>query len=565
MPIILFDIGVVLALASGFALLAKAFQQPLIIAYILAGIVAGLFGFFNHEESRGVLDFLATFGVTFLLFLVGLELRFSELKTYGFVSAMTGIGQIVFTSAIGFLILLLLGFELTGAIYVAVALTFSSTIIVIKLLTEKRDLDSLYGRITVGFLLVQDAVAILALILVSTIGDGSFSWVQIVGVILKAAVMIGTIIVLSQGLLPWIFRKAAHSLEILFILAISWMLLVASISVLLGLSVEIGAFLAGISLANLREEQQISSRVKPLRDLFIVFFFILLGLGLTFDNVISQVFPIILLSLFILIGNPLIILTIMGILGFRKRTSFMASVTVAQISEFSLILMALGLSVGHLDQKTVDMVTAIGLITIICSSYMIIHSRSLYKKLNPLLKYFQRKDTLEDFAVDEKKFSDHVILVGSGRLGFEILKQLQSQNFQTLVVDFNPAIISYLKEEKIDFLFGDITDPDIMEAASVSTSKIIISTVFDPTDTIELLNSLKGLSHKPIVMVTAAEREWAVKFYQNGADYVIVPRVLSGHQVAHLLSSQKLADIREGRLKTEHLEELRVTLEKLSL
>ncbi len=461
--------------------------------------------------------------------------------------------------------MLVLGFGSTQAFYIAIALTFSSTIIVIKLLTEKRDLDSLYGRITIGFLLVQDAVAILALILVSAISSGNVSVGAFGFVLLKGILLLLLIIGFSKTLIPYLFHKAAKSLEILFILSIAWMLLISSLSLFLGLSVEIGAFLAGVSLANLREEQQIRSRIRPLRDLFIVFFFILLGLGFTFQNVLAEIVPIILLSAFILLGNPLIVLTIMGLLGFRKRTSFMASVTVAQISEFSLILVALGASVGHLDQSIVDTVTAVGLITILSSSYMIHNSNKLYKILSPWLNLFERKNSLEDIEIEKKDFSDHAVLIGSGRLGYEVLKQLKKQNFTTLVVDFNPSMISYLKEEKIDFLFGDITDPDIMENAQVERAKIVISTVFDPQDTLELLNSIKILSKKPLVMVTAAEREWAMKFYRAGADYVIVPRVLSGHQVAHLLTEKKLEEIKEGFLKEEHLQELREAMEKLSL
>ena len=562
---LLFDIGIVLTFASFFALAAKFFRQPLIIAYILSGVLAGVLGFFASDDSKQLLDFLATFGVTFLLFLVGLELRFSDIKTYGPVALATGIGQIIFTSVIGFALLLLIGFGLTQAFYIALALTFSSTIIVIKLLAEKRDLDSLYGRITVGFLLVQDAVAVFALIFISAIGKGNFSLGEFGLVLLKGSLLVGLLILLSKTLLPSLFQKAAKSLEIMFILAIAWMLVISSLSLFLGLSVEIGAFLAGISLANLKEQQQISARIKPLRDLFIVFFFILLGLSLTFQNIISQIFPILLLSAFILIGNPLIVLTIMGLIGFRKRTSFMASVTVAQISEFSLILIALGRAVGHLDQKVVDMVTAVGLITILCSSYMILHSRALYKKLFSWLNLFERKNTLEDFNNEVRDFSEHVVLVGSGRLGFEILGQLRKQNLQTLVIDFDPSIISYLKSENLDFLFGDITDPDIMGKANLEKAKVLISTVFDSDDTMELLNGVKLLHSKPIVIVTAAERESAIKFYSAGADYVIVPRILSGHQVAHLLTEQKLSEIKEGRVKQDHLEELRETLEKLSL
>jgi len=564
MPQIFLDIGVVLALASILGIFAHKLKQPILIGYIFAGILAGFFGFFNQDSSRHLLDFLAVFGITFLLFLVGLELRFSEIRTYGFVALATGIGQIIFTSLIGFGLILLLGFSTTEAFYIALALTFSSTIIIVKLLTEKRDLDSLYGKITVGFLLVQDAVAILALILVTAVGSGGLSPGSFLFVIFKALLLAGAVLVASKTVVPFFVSKANHSLEVLFVSSVTWAVLISALALYLGLSIEIGAFLAGVSLANLKEESQIASRIRPLRDLFLVFFFVLLGLSLTFSNILALGFPILALSLFILIGNPLIVMVIMGFLGFRKRTAFLASVTVAQISEFSLVLVALGKSVGDLDQNVVDMVTAIGLLTILGSSYLVMYSSSIYRKIDKYLSIFERKKPVEQIKFDEKEFTDHVVLIGAGRLGWEILKQLQKQDFKTLVVEFNPTIAAVLRDREIDFLFGDISDPDIFEGAALNKAKLIISTVFDSGDTSELLHNLGSLEKKPLIFVTGADRESALKFYELGADYVIVPRILSGHQVAHLLTAEKLASFEEGKLRNEHMEDLREDINPFS-
>src|SRR3972149_2732853 len=284
------QIGLILSLATILSALAKQAKLPSILAYIVTGILVGLSGYFEASNFRPILDFLAQLGITFLLFLVGLELRFSDIKYIGRAALLTGLGQIIFTGLAGFILSRVLGFGGIEAVYIAAALTFSSTIIVVKLLTEKRDLDSLYGKITVGFLLVQDFIAILALIFI------------------EGVVLVGLIIFLNRNLLQSLFDRLAKSTELLFLGSISWALLFASATAALGFSIEIGAFLAGIGLANLREEHQIATRIRPLRDLFIVIFFIVLGLETGLGNLNGIIGSTIVLSLFVLVGNPIIVM-----------------------------------------------------------------------------------------------------------------------------------------------------------------------------------------------------------------------------------------------------------------
>lgn len=555
---IFLSIGFILLLATAFALVAKRFNQPLLVGYIAAGTFVGSLGLFHSEGAKEFLDFLATFGIAFLLFLVGLELRFSDIKTYGKIALFTGIGQVIFTTVVGFVLLKLIGFSTVSSIYISIALAFSSTIIVVKLLTEKRDLDSLYGKISVGFLLVQDAVAIVALVLVSAMSRQSLSVVSFLGVFFNAFLLVGALLLLNRFLIPTLISKASKSIEILFVLSVGWAILMASLAATLGLSFEIGAFLAGISLANLKEEHQIASKVRPLRDLFIVFFFLVLGLNLTFGSLLGVLLPAIFLSLFILIGNPLILLLILGRLGFRKRTAFFTSLTVAQISEFSLILVTLGLKAGDLSQEVVNLVTAVALITIVGSSYMILHNRKLYKVFEKYLNFFESENPLEEVKFDQTDFNNHVILVGAGRLGSEILKRLVDRGEEVVVVDFNPNMVSTLKDKGHKVLFGDITDPEIVEAVRFDKAKFVISTIFDPEETSQLLKEVKAEHLKVPIIVTAATVEWAKHFYQKGADYVVIPRVLSGQQMASMLTSQrKIEEIFSGETRREHMEELR--------
>lgn len=549
-------ISLIIIAAALFGALARNFKQPLILGYIFVGILAASFGIFQGEEIGNTLDFLAQLGIAFLLFLIGLELKILDIKYLGKIALFTGIGQVIFTSVIGFFLSKLLGFENIEAAYIAIALTFSSTIIVVKLLTEKRDLNSLYGKITVGFLLVQDLVAILALIFVASLGDGGFSLGRTVFTFFEGALFVGLVLWLSRYVAPYLFNFVAKNTELLFLSSIAWAMLFASLASMLGFSIEIGAFLAGVGLSTLKEEHQIASRIRPLRDLFIVIFFITLGLKLSFSNILANISPAIILSAFVIIGNPIIMMVIMGYLGFRKRTSFLTSISVGQISEFSLVLAALGLKVGHISGGLVTLITLIGIITIGVSSYLILNSSKIYRGISKYLNIFQRKTLVEKIFEQEEEFTDHFVLVGSGRLGDEILKDLKKNRKNVVVVDFNPNIVRKHLDEKTAVLFGDIADEDIFEAANLKKAKMLISTIHDTDDTEEFLRMLREKNISIPTVVTAADTKEALRFYNLGADYVIIPRILSSYYVTSLLADESIDKLISGKLKEKHIKEI---------
>ncbi len=559
----LLALGIVVAFAALLGAWASFLRLPLIISYILAGLILGPVLINNsHIETFTLLRDL---GLSFLLFLVGLEIKTGELKSFGKQALIIGAIQIVVTTILGFLLALCLGFSSVASLYIAIALTFSSTVIVVKLLTEKRDFDSLYGKLAVSILLLQDVAAIFVLILLPAIGkEGEFGFGKFFITIAVGLVLVGLVYYLSKKVLPHLFERLARNLELLFLTSLAWLLLISAISGKLGFSIEIGAFLAGLGLASLKEEHQIAARIRPLRDFFIVIFFIILGSQLVVDFSVATIGIAIILSGFVLFLKPLLVMFVVGRLGFRRRTAFMTGLTLSQISEFSLVIIFLGSRQGLLPDSVVAILTLTAFITIACSSYLLSFATKIYRKFEKYLKFVERKGEQLETNL-ELNLDGHTVLIGCNRLGWEILKQLQKQAKDILVVDFNPTVVKALQELKVNYLFGDITDPDIWRGANIEKSEVVISTIFDPEDTLELLDSLKALPNSPIVFVTAAEREWAVKFYQGGADYVIVPRVLSGHQVAHLLTNQKLEEIREGKLKHEHLEELREAMDKLSL
>ncbi|MCK5452547.1 MAG: cation:proton antiporter, partial [Candidatus Aenigmarchaeota archaeon] len=353
------ELSIILFLTVLISAVMHFLRQPLIIGYIISGIIAGPV-VFNIVQSADTFSTFAQMGIIFLLFMVGLNLNFRVIGDVGKTSLLTGVGQVVFTSLIGYFIgRFLLGFPNIVAIYLAIAISFSSTIIIMKLLSDKKDLEALYGRISIGFLIVQDLIAIFVLTLISSVQRGD----SVTGFAFESAIKgIGSLVVLviiSLYIFPHITKLIAKSQEFLMLFAISWCFAVASVFNYLNLSIEAGALLAGISLSMTPNHYEISYKMRPLRDFFIILFFVLLGSQMVFASISQYIVPAILFSVFILIGNPLIVMTLMGLMGYTKRNSFLAGLTVAQISEFSLILIALGVKMGHLTGEIISLITLI--------------------------------------------------------------------------------------------------------------------------------------------------------------------------------------------------------------
>lgn len=538
------DIGLVIVLAAILGIVARILKQPTITAYIITGIIIAAAGALG-TDSQGILNTMATFGITLLLFLVGLEMRFTEIKSISKAAITIGIGQIVFTTLVGFGLAKLFGFSSLVSLYIAFSLTFSSTIIVVKLLSEKRDLQSLYGRIVVGVLIIQDMVAILMLIILASLqkGEASLGFPLIVFSLTKGFILVAATLWLGQKVLPWLFEKLARSPELLFIASVAWAVGVAMLvsSETIGFSIEIGGFLAGLALARSAEQFQIDAKVKPLRDFFIVMFFVVLGSSLVVSDLHGVIWPAIILSLFVLIMNPLIVLIIMGLLGFRKRTSFLACVNVALISEFSLILMAMGLKLGHVDEKAVSLITLVGVITFLISTYLILNSEKLYNVLKPYLKIFEKAQPKEELVAPPTQ-EEHTILAGAHRLGQRILTALDKKH--VLIVEFDPAIVNRLKTEGYQVLFGDITDTEIQDHINFDKAKSIISTIPDLDENFLILERVKLLKEQkkpaPLFIATAAQ-EWEAKIlYREGVDYVILPYFICGQYIANLIREVKL-------------------------
>ncbi|MEM8575974.1 MAG: cation:proton antiporter family protein [Pseudomonadota bacterium] len=532
---IFYEIAALLVLAAGVGFLGLLLRQPLIVSFIAVGILAGP-SMLDIARSDEQIDLLAELGIAVLLFLVGLKLDFNLVRTLGPVALVTGLGQVVFTTVFGFMIALALGLDALTAIYVAIALTFSSTIIIVKLLSDKREIDALHGRIALGFLIVQDVVVVVAMIALSAIGvggaaQGDGALVDVLSVLGYGVAMLAFVVVFIRYAANPLVERLSRAPELLVSFAIGWAALLAAVGHYLGFGKELGGLLAGVSLASTPFREAIAARLASLRDFLLLFFFIALGASLDLSVLGASVGPALVLSLFVLIGNPLIVLAIMGAMGYRKRTGFLAGLTVAQISEFSLIFMAMGVAIGHVADEALGLVTLVGLVTIAVSTYMITYSHQLYGFFEPVLGVFERRhpqaeDTDES---DAAKFHD-VVLFGLGRYGLGIASALRDSGKRILGVDFSPEAVRHARAQGFDVVFGDATDPEFLAHLPLQKAEWLVMAVpehdtglthDDPRHA--LLKAVRSIGFGGKIAV-AAHREATVEALRSDrADLVLMP------------------------------------------
>ena len=551
------ELSLVLVIAVIVSGIMRLLKQPLIIGHIATGIIVSPIFLNLVRTGNDSFEAFAHMGVAILLFMVGLHLNPKAVKDVGRIALITGIGQIVFTSVIGFLIVMMLGFDVIPAIYIAIALTFSSTIIILKLVSDKGDMDTLYGRIAIGFLIVQDIVAMFILMLVSSsTGAAGLSLVVIVEILIKLITILIGVYIIAKFIFPLMTGKIAKSQEFLLFFAIAWCFIVATVFEKLDFSIEAGALLAGVALSMSPLKYEISSKLKPLRDFFILLFFVWLGSQMVFTNITQFIWPIIILSLFVLIGNPLIVLILMGLQGYSKRNSLFAGFTVAQISEFSLILVGLGVTVGHVTGEVLSLVTFIGILTIAGSTYLIIYNKKIYEVLSPYLSIFERKNTIDKNAKNNEK-THEVILFGYNRIGFDLAESFTKLKKEYLVIDNNPDTVKEVSKQGIDTKYGDADNREFLAEINFTKTKMIVSTIPDQETNIVLIKTIQELNPKTIIIVVANQMDAALELYKAGADYVIMPHMVGGRHTAMLIKElgfKKKAFLKEKLNHIRHIE-----------
>lgn len=528
------EISLLLFIATIAAIVMRILKQPLVVGYILAGVIAGPH-FLNILHASDSIELFSRIGITILLFIVGLNLSPKVIKEVGKVSLIGGLGQIIFTTLIGFSIASFLGIDRIAAIYVAIALTFSSTIIVLKLLSDKGDLNKLYGKIAIGFLIVQDVIATIILLLVSSFSKSQNSDISSIVVLLfiKTAIILSLLFLVGSYIMPRISKFVASSQETLFLFSMSWGLGLSSLFYSLGLSMEIGALIAGVTLSLTPFSYEIGARLKPLRDFFIVLFFILLGSQMVLDNIGQILIPAIVLSFFVLIGNPVIVIILMSILGHKRRTNFMTGLAIAQISEFSLILASLGYNLGHISQDVLSIITIVGLVTIAGSTYFLIYADQIYKKVEKLLKLLELETGKKDVRNEEKY---KAVLFGYGRVGQDFISAFNKLDKPFLVVDFNPDSIHRLKEAEMPYKYGDAQDIEFLQELNLAQIDLCVSTIPGFKTSMILTQTIREENKKAVIIVLSHNIKEAEELYRNGASYVVMPHYLGARHAANLIT-----------------------------
>lgn len=539
---ILLQLALVLSLSCLFGYLVHRLKLPLVVAYLLAGVSLSLtrtvaqFGIGGVDANTlGIFRFLPDIGIAFVLFLIGMELDLRELKSLSKPILISSLIQSSLSAFVGYNMAYFLGFSQTESILMGLGLSFSSTVVIIKLLSERHDSASLHGKLSIGILLVEDLLAILVLMAITLSGNlfspGGFDSLSLVQLLLKALGLFFLSFIFARYILERIFDEVANSVELLFLNAITWCFIFTSISLALGFSVVIGAFLAGVALASSPYRFQIQGKVKPLRDFFVTLFFVYLGSqGNILDVLTPQALAAILIfTFYALLIKPTIFLFLLSLFGFRKHTLFRTSLNLSQISEFSLIILLLGVQQGLISQTTLSVMSAVAVISVILSSILVTFSKRIYPLVNPLVSLLEHKGNIHFMeAKSNGELLDHVVVIGAHRVGGPVIKYLNREKIPFIVMDFNPHIVQELREQEFNVLYGDVGDPEILDHLQLDKAKLIISTAQDEGDNELLLEEIKRRKIKAKVVARAQDREHAEKLKNLGADYVILPEQVSG-------------------------------------
>src|SRR5260221_2138500 len=549
---IFFEITIIICLASLLAIFFRMLKQPPMLAYIITGVLIGPIAIL-HLHNLDVLRTLSDVGISLLLFRFGLELKFSDLRSIGKVAMIAGVTQVLVTFIVAGILSIVLGFSQLESLYISIAVTLSSTVVLVKLLSEKGDNRSLYAKVSVGISLVQDFFAIIALILLSGFRphDSSELFIPLIILFLKSVILFTLIIWLGKVVLPKVIHIIARSQEILFLVSLAWVFgMSALVSIpIIGFSIEIGGFVAGLALANSVENFQIIAKMRPLRDFFVIIFFIFLGMEMSVGHIALIIIPAIILFLFALTFKPLIVYCTMNFLGYRKRTSFLSASGLGQLSEFSLVLILLAYRLPYISANIVSLVTLACILSFLWATYCILYNNQLYKILEKYLPVFGQEKNIEKIATSEFNLSNHIILIGGTRMGETILSALGENPDDIIVVDFDPKVIESLRADGIPALFGDIMDQEIQEIVQLDKAKLVVSTLSDLENNIFIIKASHVAKKRVKVIVMAYDIDDAKKLYEEGADYVVLPHVAGGRQIAHTVKTEDLEKLEEMKEK----------------
>ena len=536
------EVAALLLAAALLGGLALWLRQPLILAFIVVGVLQGpaVLGWVTAADE---IDLLAKVGIALLLFVVGLKLDLRLVRSLGLLALAAGVGQMMFSGLVGYALCRVFGLEALASLYVAMALALSSTIIVVKLLSDKREIDGLHGRTAVGVLIVQDMAVLLVMLGLTAFGGGEPGlgiWSAAAEILVQSVVMLGLMVLAVRYVFPVLLHRLAASSELLVLFAVAWAVALAAAAEWIGFSKEVGAFLGGVSLASSPYREAIGARLVSLRDFLLLFFFIDLGARLDLGLLGGQAGLAVALSVSVLVGKPFVLLAILGSLGYRKRTGFLTGVSLSQISEFSLILATLGLSLGHVDRATLSLITLVAIVSVAVSTYLTLYAHPLYERLGPWLRVFERRVPHPEELASGARSGEplDVILFGLGRYGGQIARGLVARGRNVLGVDFDPQTVRAWRREGLSARYGDAHDPELLPTLPLGRASWVVSTAVERDVNTALLAALRSHHFQGRVALRAHDTHDVDALMQAGADVVLEPFRDGAREAVEMLSAE---------------------------
>jgi len=528
------DIALILVVAVLAGLVATWLRQSLVVAFIAVGVIVGP-SVLGVVEPGDELELFAQLGIAILLFVVGLKLDLHVVRRLGPVALVVGSIQVAVIAAAGLLLALALGFDGVSAAYIGVGLAFSSTVIVVKLLSDRRELETLHGRLSVGILIVQDIAVVIALIVVATTGDASGSLgSEVAWVVVRSALLLLVVAALMRWVLEPLLHVVARSSELLLLFAIAWATALAALGEIVGIGIEVGAFIAGFSLASTSYREAIGSRLVSVRDFLLLFFFIDLGSRLDLGEARDELLSALLLAAFVVVAKPFVIAVVLAAMRYRSRIALEAGITLGQISEFSLILAALGLSVGHVDDEVVTVLTVIALVTIATTSLLFSGTETVARRLAPVFARFEREGAVH--GADERASPPEVVVFGLGRFGHRVVRGLAERGVDVLAVDFDPVAISRWRDEGVRAVYGDAEEPELAALLPLPETGWVVSTIRHTDTNLALLHVLRHHGYAGRIAVAAHYDTDAGRLGEAGADRVLLPYASAAAEVVELVT-----------------------------
>jgi len=526
------DIALILVTAAVVGFLAHRTGQPTIVAYILAGLLLGpaALGIVTPGELT---ETMAELGLAFLLFLLGVKMRIDDIRHVLKPVLKVSLPQMALVGLAGTGVALALGFPRWEAVIIGLAVMYSSTAVVIKMLTDKDEATSLHGKLDVGVLLVQDIVVVVLLALLAAgqpegVADVAVTLGTIL--VLVAAIGVGAIGA-SRYLLPRVFRRIADDKDVFFLVTISWAFLFVLVADELDLSIEMGAFLAGVSIAQLPYSKELQDRINPLTDLFILVFFVSTGLQLEAADLLAFWQEAVVASLVLIPIKFVVFFLLIDTQEFDLETTFLGSINMIQVSEFGLVVGTVAVAGGFIDEAVLGFLSLVALFTMGVSVYVMKYNHQLYERAAP---YLDRWRDEEPATVTQAGYRDHAVVIGYDAVTRPALELLREQYGDVVVIDRKVDHVETLSAAGYDVLYGDFQYANIRKESGLKHADFVLSSTVQSAVNRALLAEV---GTETTVFVEAESVDDARELYDRGAHYVVVSTQLAAERLAEHLAA----------------------------